>query len=312
LHLLMSTPTYRGPVATVLTCRPTSSHMTDIPPVKTAVLGGSTTIGARFPHDYSGVKVLQEEMIFDTPFGPTAPFTHAKYRGKEFLYVDFHGITREIRNTQPDSSGERVFYVLWRAGVKKILGTALCGSTNRLLDPGDAVIPDDFVDFTTKRAQMLMVSLQDKGLDVQRYNYRLHQPLCPTLSRHLVEACAASGFLRVFRRGIVGVAEGPRLESPAEIRLRWQNAGVDIVTMNMVPEVFFAREIGACYAALELVSNYGEGLVDPRWEGSVAFSEFQKKWSRPSSEALLSAVEAMDPDDDSCGCSTHRWESILL
>lgn len=97
-------------------------------------------------------------MIFDTPFGPTAPFTHAKYRGKELLYVDFHGIAREIRNTQPDSSGERVFYVLWRAGVKKILGTALCGSTNRLLDPGDAVIPDDFVGFTTKRAQMLMVS----------------------------------------------------------------------------------------------------------------------------------------------------------
>jgi len=278
--------------------------MTDIPQVKTAVLGGSTTIGARFPHDYSGVKVLQDEMIFETPFGPTAPFTHARYRGREFLYVDFHGITREIRNTQPDSSGERVFYVLWRAGVRKILGTALCGSTNRLLDPGDAVVPDDFVDFTTKRAQMLMVSLQDKGLDVQRYNYRLHQPMCPTLSRHLVEACAASGFPRVFKRGIAGVAEGPRLESPAEIRLRWQNAGIDIVTMNMVP--------GACYAALELVSNYGEGLVDPRWEGSVAFSEFQKRWSRPSAEALLHAVEAMDPYDDSCGCSTHRWESILL
>jgi 5'-methylthioadenosine phosphorylase len=286
--------------------------MADIPQVRIAVLGGSTTIGARFPHDYKGVKVIEDDQVYETPFGPTAPFTHARYKGKEFLYVDFHGITREIRNTQPDSSCERVFYVLWRAGVRKILGTALCGSTNRLLDPGDIVVPDDFVDFTTKRAQMLMVSLQDRGLDVQRYNYRLRQPLCPTLSRHLVEAATAAGFPRVFKRGIVGVAEGPRLESPAEIRLRWQNAGIDIVTMNLVPEVFFAREIGACYAALELVSNYGEGLVDPRWEGSVAFSEFQKRWSRPSAEALLRAVEATDPDDESCGCSTHRWESILL
>jgi hypothetical protein len=52
--------------------------------------------------------------------------------------------------------------------------------------------------------------------------------------------------------------------------------------------------------------------VDPRWEGSVAFSEFQKRWSRPSAEALLRAVEAMDPEDENCGCSTHRWESILL
>jgi 5'-methylthioadenosine phosphorylase len=174
------------------------------------------------------------------------------------------------------------------------------------------VVPDDFVDFTTKRPQMLMASLQDKGLNVPRYSYRLHQPLCPALSRHLVEACEKAGFPRVFKRGVVGVAEGPRLESPAEIRLRWQNMGLDVVTMNLVPEVFFAREIGACYAALELVSNYGEGLVDPRWEGSTAFSEFQKKWSRPSAEAILRVLKTLDPDDESCGCSSQRWQSILL
>jgi len=286
--------------------------MAEIPKIKIAVLGGSTTIGANFPRAYKGVKVIADNLVFDTPFGSTAPFTHAEVDGKEFLYVDFHGINRNIRNTEPDSSGERVFYVLWKAGVKKIIGTALCGSTNRLLDPADAVIPDDFVDFTTKRAQMLMVSLQDKGEDVQRYSYRLHQPTCPVLSDGLVEACQRAGFPRVFKRGIVGVAEGPRLESPAEIRLRYQNLGIDIVTMNFVPEVFFAREIGACYAAIELVSNYGEGLIDPRWEGNKAFNEFQKKWSKHTSEAILMALKAMDPDDDSCGCSKNRWPSILL
>ncbi|MCW4051422.1 MAG: MTAP family purine nucleoside phosphorylase [Candidatus Bathyarchaeota archaeon] len=286
--------------------------MAEIPKVKIAVLGGSTTIGAGFPRAYEGVKLIAENLVFDTPFGPTAPFYHAEVYGKEFLYVDFHGINKEVRNTEPDSSGERVFYVLWKAGVKKIIGTALCGSTNRLLDPGDAVIPDDFVDFTTKRPQMLMVNLQDKGMDVPRYSYRLHQPLCPTISDHLVEGATVAGFPRVFKRGIVGVAEGPRLESPAEIRLRWQNLGIDIVTMNLVPEVFFARELGACYAALELVSNYGEGLIDPRWEGNTAFRDFQKQWSRPSAEALLHAIKEMDPDDESCGCSELRWESILL
>jgi len=298
--------------ATVLTLEDMILPMAEIPRVKIAVLGGSTTIGSGFPRGYEGVKVIADDLVFETPFGPTAPFIHGEVDGKEFLYVGFHGITREIRNTEPDSSGERVFYVLWKAGVKKIIGTALCGSTNRLLDPGDAVVPDDFVDFTTKRPQMLMVSLRDKGLDVPRFSYRLHQPLCPSLSGLLVDACVDAGFPRVFKRGIVGVAEGPRLESPAEIRLRWQNRGIDVVTMNLVPEVFFAREIGACYAALELVSNYGEGLVDPRWEGSTAFSDFQKRWSRPSAEAILSVLKAMDPDDESCGCGGLRWESILL
>lgn len=286
--------------------------MTKIPKVKIAVLGGSTTLGSSFPQKYDDVEVIDDNLIFCTPFGPTAPFTLAKHQGKEFLYVDFHGITKKIRNTEPNSSGERVFFVLWKAGVRKIIGTALCGSTNRLLDPADVVIPDDFVDFTTKRAQMLMVSLQDKGLDVSRYSYRLHQPLCPSLSDKLVTACKKSGFPRVFKRGIVGVAEGPRLESPAEIRLRWQNMGTDIVTMNLVPEVFFAREIGACYATLELVSNYGEGLIDPRWEGNTAFKEFQMKWSKPTTMAILHVLKEMDPDDMSCGCSTYRWQSIIL
>jgi 5'-methylthioadenosine phosphorylase len=286
--------------------------MIEIPEVKIAVLGGSSTIGSGFPKKSDDVEIIDENLIFKTPFGETAPFTLAKTHDKEFFYIDFHGITKEIRNTEPNSSGERVFFVLWKAGVKKILGTALCGSTNRLLDPADVVIPDDFVDFTTKRAQMLMMSLQDKGLEVPRYSYRLFQPLCPHLSDLLVGACVRSGFPRVFKRGIVGVAEGPRLESPAEIRLRWQNMGTDIVTMNLVPEVFFSREIGACYAALELVSNYGEGLIDPHWEGNTTFKEFQKKWRKPTTKAILYFLRELDPDDMSCGCSTYRWKSILL
>lgn len=286
--------------------------MIPIPKVKMAILGGSTTIGSGFPRDYPGVKINQKDIIFDTPFGPTAPFDLAEIDGKQFLYVNFHGINRQIRNTEPNSSGERVFYVLWKAGVTKIIGTALCGSTNRMLDPADAVIPDDFVDLTTKRPQMLMVNLQDLGEDVPRYSYRLHQPVCPQLSHALITGAKEAGFPRVFKRGIVGVAEGPRLESPAEIRHRYTNQGIDIVTMNFVPEVFFAREIGACYAALELVSNYGEGLVDPRWEGSTAFKDFQNKWNKPSALALLHAIKNTDPDDTTCGCSTNRWKSILL
>ncbi len=35
----------------------------------------------------------------------------------------------------------------------------------------------------------------------------------------------------------------------------------------MVPEVYLARAIGACYAGLYIVSNYGEGLIT-NWEGN--------------------------------------------
>jgi 5'-methylthioadenosine phosphorylase len=283
----------------------------NIPEVKVAVIGGSSILGSGFPEAFEGVKMIAEGLIFETPFGPTAQFTHASVDGIEFLFVPFHGITKEILNTEPDSAGERVFYVLKEAGVRKIIGTALCGSTNRLMDPADALIPDGFLDYTTKRAQSLHRALRAKGVESESIGYRLHQPFCPSLSGLLAQGAREAGFPRVFSRGVVGVAEGPRLESPSEIRLRYTNQGVDVVTMNLIPEVFFAREIGAFYAALEVVSNYGEGFVSTEWTGGEAFRDFQGRWNGPSADAILSVVRRIDPDDESCGCSSYRWRSIL-
>ena len=65
------------------------------------------------------------------------------------------------------------------------------------------------------------------------------------------------------------------------------------------------------YAALEVVSNYGEGLVSTEWTGGEAFRDFQGRWSRPSAETILSVVRTLDPDDESCGCSSYRWRSML-
>ena len=282
-----------------------------IPQVEVAVIGGSTILGSGFPGALDGVEIIEERIVYGTPFGPTAPFTNATVGCNEFLFVPFHGITREISNTEPDSAGERIFYVLLKAGVKKIVGTALCGSTNPLLDPADAVVPDAFVDYTTKRAQSLYRAIRAKGEEAERYSYRLHQPFCPNLSRLLVAGSKKAGFPRVFSRGVVGVAEGPRLESPSEIRFRYTNQGIDVVTMNLVPEVFFAREIGACYATLELVSNYGEGLISTEWTGAEAFNEFQSHWRPHSAAALLHAVKHIETGDVSCGCTSNRWPSML-
>ena len=285
--------------------------MKRIPRVKVAVIGGSAIMDSGFPHGFDDVEVHADGIEFETPFGPPAPFTHASVDGVEFLFVPFHGITPEIKNTTPNSAAERVFYVLMRSGVGKIIGCALCGSTNRLLEPADVVIPDGFVDYTTKRAQSLTRRLIDKGVEVEPVMYRLHKPFCPILSRLLAEAAEEAGFPRVFQRGIVGVSEGPRLESPSEIRLRYTDAGIDVVTMNLVPEVFFAREIGACYAVLELVSNYGEGLVSTAWRGPEVFREFRECWCRPAAHAILGVLRGMDPEEESCGCAGHRWRAII-
>jgi purine nucleoside phosphorylase len=48
-------------------------------------------------------------------------------------------------------ASRQVFSVLHRAGVRRILSDAGVGSLNHLLDPGDLVSADDFVDLTTDR-----------------------------------------------------------------------------------------------------------------------------------------------------------------
>ena len=81
--------------------------------------------------------------------------------------------------------------------------------------------------------------------------------------------------------------------------------------MNLVPEVIFAREIGACYATLQLVSNYGEGLVETTWTGPEAFREFRERWCGAAAQALHWALRHIDPEDMSCGCDKYRWRALL-
>ena len=48
----------------------------NLPPIKIAVIGGSTILGSGFPGTMEGVEIIEERVVYDTPFGPTAPFTH--------------------------------------------------------------------------------------------------------------------------------------------------------------------------------------------------------------------------------------------
>ena len=54
--------------------------------------------------------------------------------------------------------------------------------------------------------------------------------------------------------------EGPRFETPAEIRM-FQRLGADLVGMTSVPEVVLARELGMCYASIGMVTNEAAGIA---------------------------------------------------
>lgn len=239
--------------------RPVTSP--SIPVADYAIVGGSATLRCRLPEDtrVEGVKVIQRDLRFETPFGLTQPFKLLRLNGaytedgvdRMVLAVRIHG-WRPGENWAISKGQQQVFWVLEQARVRKVLGNAGVGAVNPLLDPGDIVLADDFLDMTRSRPSALH--------DVWPNSVNMRDPFCPALKDGMARA-ADPLFRRIFTRGVIATVEGPWLEGVAQVRALRQ-AGADLVAHSPVPEVYFAREIGACYAAAYLVVDHANGVAE--------------------------------------------------
>jgi 5'-methylthioadenosine phosphorylase len=146
----------------------------------------------------------------------------------------------------------------------------------------------------------------------------MRDPICPTLHRALVEAVETAPLGRVFERGIYVVTDGRHFESRAEISLIRQGPG-DIVGQSLAPEVYLAREIGACYAGIYVVVNYAEGVVMD-WdhqELSRIFFEDANHLGRLLLDALnITLAIGINnnegaPDLNQCHCQSLRKSTLL-
>jgi len=66
--------------------------------------------------------------------------------------------------------------------------------------------------------------------------------------------------------GVYAVTDGRHFESRAEVRMIASSGG-DVIGQSLCPEVYLAREIGACYAGIYLIVNRAEG-IGPDWRHS--------------------------------------------
>ncbi len=287
-----------------------SSREQEIPQAELALIGGSGTFSLNFPDDLSmpGVRVVARDLVAETPFGASAPlklFLLPTGPPRRVLTVKMHG--RRPGVSWGDAS-RRLFWVFKKAGVKKIVAEGGVGSVNPLLDPLDLVIPTDYLDFSLRRD----VSLEEDYLCVMR------QAICPLIHRTLAETAKTWTHGRVFPRGTYVVTDGRHFESPAEVSM-FRQWGGDVVGQTLCPEVYLAREIGACYAGIYVVVNYGEGVVKP-WDYGVLRDIFFNQAA--SLGRLLLQVLTEIPlngrisgpktnGDISCGCSGLRKPTLL-
>ncbi|MBE3096770.1 MAG: MTAP family purine nucleoside phosphorylase [Planctomycetes bacterium] len=211
--------------------------------------------GKRAPR-LSGGEVRQ------TPFGPSRPVFRATLPGgRRALLLTRHG--ERAYDTGAWAVNYRAnLWALKDLGADHILATCACGGIDPRLAVGTFVVPHDILDKTTGRAKTYFES---SGVGILRHS----DPFCPALRSALADGLASA---RVRHRlgGVYVCTDGPRLETPAEVRA-YAAEGATLVGMTLAPEFALARELQMCYAAVAFVVNPAEGVAPRPYRPDVLF-----------------------------------------
>jgi 5'-methylthioinosine phosphorylase len=185
-----------------------------------------------------------------TPYGEAAMIPElAARQGVEIVRLARHGIPHRFA---PHAVNYRAnLHALKAAGVQAIVALNTVGGINPRAAAGSLHLPEQIIDYTWGRAQTF--SADDAVVHVD-----FSEPYDGGLRAGLAEAAARAG-LTVTAGGVMGVTQGPRLETAAEIR-RMARDGCDLVGMTGMPEAVLARELALPLAALCLVVNPAAGV----------------------------------------------------
>ncbi|MDH7479292.1 MAG: MTAP family purine nucleoside phosphorylase [Syntrophomonadaceae bacterium] len=269
-----------------------------VPQASWAIIGGSSTNSLKFPQDLndSRVKNIETGLVYATPYGNSPPFSIFELTGEKVLTCRMHGWRRGV--SRADAS-RQVFWVLKEAGVKRVFGEGGVGALNHLLKPRDLIIPRDYIDLSLRR---------DVSLDLP-FLLVMRDPICPVLHQALVATAEKRPLGRTFDQGIYVVTDGRHFESRAEVAVLRQGPG-DVVGQSLCPEVYLAREIGACYAGLYVVVNYAEGVLRD-WEHQELARIFYEDAAHLGSLLLDALIEAAGSGTRTCQCGDLRKPTLL-
>ncbi len=191
-----------------------------------------------------------ETATIDTPFGEASITRGRWHGGPQVLFLPRHGPDHSV---PPHVINYRAnMWALDDAGATAIVATAVSGGMAPDHQPGDFVVIDDFIDFTTGRASTFF----DAPGNLK--HVEMGDPYDPQLRAAIVDA-ASSVRVPIKVGGTYCSTNGPRFETKAEIAMM-RRLGGDLVGMTGCPEVVLANELGIPYASIGVISNLAAGL----------------------------------------------------
>ncbi len=203
----------------------------------------------------TGLTELSEHsatLAIDTPFGPpSAAIQVIATRPVRLLFLPRHGSPHRY---PPHCVNYRAnMWALREAGARRVLAVCAVGGIAEDYAPGTLAAPDQLIDYTWGREHTYSDSA-DADLVHVDFTWPYKGPL-----RQELLASAREADIRMIDGGCIGVFQGPRLETAAEIE-RARRDGCHMAGMTSLPEASLARELGLDYAGVAVVSNFGAGI----------------------------------------------------
>lgn len=290
--------------------------------IRFAYVSGSATRGTgerplKFPEelvsDTRGVRVVEEELKYKTPWGVTVPMRVLGINGVRVLWCPVHNWQKGYTGTE---SSLQLFYVLHQLGVRYILLDASVGGLAPL-KPWDLAVPDGLVAFQDDLSEL---AVRVEGLPLF---IRMAAPLCPHLRQLLFRATyqmAEEPLGEISNGGVYVSKPFGRFETPEEVRVigSWGGTVFEghpiVLGESLGLDTEGARRIGAHAAELCLVANYAEGTSpDRQWWVEEGRESFYQRCPPLIAPIMLEALRVLvqdPPTDVTCDCRSF-WEDAV-
>ncbi len=197
---------------------------------------------------------IKRREIVRTPYGdPSGHLTFGEIAigssKAEVIFLARHGYGHTIAPHEVNYRAN--LWALQSVGVTRVLAVNSVGGVAANLGPGELVVPDQVIDYTYGRKHTFF----EGDAPVTHIDFTF--PYCQR-ARLLYLAAAKAIDVRIVESGVLGVTQGPRLETLAEVN-RMERDGCTMVGMTTAPEASLARELDLSYATLALSMNHAAG-----------------------------------------------------
>jgi purine nucleoside phosphorylase len=236
----------------------------------------------------TGLTELDENVkpiAVDTPYGePSAPIREVQSGPVRLLFLPRHG--NPHRFPPHCVNYQANMWALREVGADHVLAVSAVGGVCEPYGPATLAVPDQLIDYTWGRNHTFCDS---EHVELEHVDFT--RPYEGPLRRTLLKVARAAS-IDVVDGGCIGVFQGPRLESSAEVE-KARRDGCHMAGMTSLPEAGLARELGLDYAGLAVVSNWGAGVTgEPLSEDDIAETLRQPMMSvRELVRALLKGLQ---------------------